>query len=302
MILASAMFKKLFIPHRGNDYQPHLLHHKRVWFYGIFLTALKIIVLALVLLAPEQAWLSGDALARQADNIIVLTNELRIKNNLPALNVNLILDNSANLKAQDMNANNYFSHTDKLGRGLDYYLKQVGYKYNFAGENLAVGYVDARSVVRAWQKSPTHYANLVDTDFKELGIGIVNGQYQGAPASFIVSHFGSPLTGIDQFSPPARGGGEGAVGAITSASVAGVKIPSPGIFQTIMDKYFSAKTIFSDWFGGAFEFSRSVYYFFFGVFAFALFTTIFIEIKRQHPHLIVNGLGILVLIFFLIKI
>lgn len=295
------MLKKLFIPHRGNDYKPHLLHHKRVWFYGIFLALLKVIVLVFVLLAPEQAWLSGDALARQADNIAVLTNETRLKNNLPALAINLTLNNSANLKAEDMNANNYFSHTDKSGRGLDYYLKQVGYEYNFAGENLAVGYVDAAAVVKAWKKSPTHYANLVDKDFKELGIGVVNGQYQGAPASFIVSHFGSPLfETANSITAPTIENGKGIV--TKASAVAGVKIPTPGFFQMAMDKYFSAKTIFSDWFGGAFEFSRSIYYIFFGIFAFALFTTIFIEIKRQHPHLIINGLGVLVLIFFLIKI
>ncbi|OGH88132.1 MAG: hypothetical protein A3J93_00105 [Candidatus Magasanikbacteria bacterium RIFOXYC2_FULL_42_28] len=294
------MLKRLFIPHHGNDYKPHLLHHKRVWFYGIFLALLKVIIIATVLLAPEQAWLSDDALARQANNITTLTNELRLKNNLSVLAVNTILDNSANLKAEDMNANNYFSHTDKLGRGLDYYLKQVDYKYNFAGENLAVGYIDAKTVVKAWQKSPTHYANIIDKDFKELGISIVSGQYQGKSASFIVSHFGSPAgkTVAGSMSPLARGGEAEGVGA----SVAGVKIPTPGIFQTALDKYFAAKTTFSDWFGGEFQFANSIYYIFFGIFAFALFTTIFIEIKRQHPHLIINGMGILVLIFFLIKI
>ncbi len=282
------MLKKLFIPHHGNDYKPHLLHHKRVWFYGLFLIILKIIITTSVLLLPEIAWLSGDALARQEERIAILTNEKRTKNNLPALSQNALLVESANLKARDMNKNNYFSHTNKSGQGLDYYLQQVGYEYNFAGENLAVGFVDASAVMRAWKKSPTHFANLVDKDFKQMGVGMVSGEYQGAPAAFIVSHFGAPAIRAALIQ--------------NVSTVAGVKIPTASVIENIFDKYLSAKNTFSDWFYGEFEFASYIYYIFLGIFTFTLFTTIFIEIKRQHPHLIINGLGIIALIVLLIKI
>ena len=143
------MLKKLLIPHSGNDYKPHLLHHKRVWFYGSFLAILKVIIVITILLLPEQAWLSSDAVVRQGDQIVALTNEIRANKDLPALTINALLNKSATTKAEDMGINNYFDHTDEQGRGLAYYLRLTNYKYTFAGENLALGYIDANAVMRA---------------------------------------------------------------------------------------------------------------------------------------------------------
>ena len=89
------MLKKLLIPHSGNDYKPHLLHHKRVWLYGSFLAILKVIIVITILLLPEQAWLSSDAVARQGDQIVALTNEIRANKDLPALTINALLNKSA---------------------------------------------------------------------------------------------------------------------------------------------------------------------------------------------------------------
>jgi hypothetical protein len=66
----------------------------------------------------------------------------------------------------------------------------VGYDYSVAGENLGMGYSSARELVDAWMNSPTHYANLIDTDYSEFGVGLESGTYNGIPTVYVAQHFG----------------------------------------------------------------------------------------------------------------
>lgn len=47
------------------------------------------------------------------------------------------------------------------------------------GENLAFGFSDEESLVRAWMKSPLHRANILDKEFRETGLDIhaVQGKF-----------------------------------------------------------------------------------------------------------------------------
>jgi len=116
---------------------------------------------------------------------------------LPKLAVSDTLNFSSDIKAVDMAEKGYFSHTSPEGRKLAYYLRQVGYKYNVAGENLALGFSSAEDVVNAWIKSPTHYANLIDEDYKEMGVSLESGLYEGQPTVYAVEHFGTPVSKED---------------------------------------------------------------------------------------------------------
>lgn len=184
--------KQHFIPHEGNNYHPHALHTKRTVLYGGLLIAIKVFVVAFAVVLPTEAFLAPDVLSAQTQRIIALTNQLRNEQGLPLLDTNGLLTTSAGLKAEDMNAKQYFSHTSPEGHKLSYFLGKAGYKYSTAGENLAVGFSDASDVVDAWMKSPKHYSNLVDTDFKQFGLGLVAGEFEGKPTVFVAQHFGSP--------------------------------------------------------------------------------------------------------------
>ncbi len=193
----SETLKKYFIPHEGNNYKPHALHTKRAVFYsGVFL-AMKAIVFVFALLLPTEAFLIPDVLNAQAAAIVKLTNSVRLQKGLPAIVVVKPLMNSSDAKAKDMAINNYFSHTSPQNRSLAYFLNQAGYPYKVAGENLAMGFSDAESVVNAWIKSPTHYSNLTDKDFSQIGVGVEAGYYNGQPTVFVAQHFGTPRTGAD---------------------------------------------------------------------------------------------------------
>src|SRR3989344_4401430 len=189
--------KKYFIPHAENNYHPHILHTKRAVLYTAVFIALKAIVIGFVLLLPSAVFVLPDILAEQQSKIIALTNELRLEKGLPGLAVSDTLNFSSDIKAVDMAEKGYFSHVSPEGRKLAYYLRQVGYKYTVAGENLALGFSSAEDVVNAWIKSPTHYANLIDEDYKEMGVSLESGLYEGQTTVYAVEHFGTPVSKED---------------------------------------------------------------------------------------------------------
>lgn len=184
--------KNYFIPHAGNNFQPHVVHTKRTVLYSALFIGLKLLLLVVALAVPSEVYQHPDILGEQYKTIIELTNVIRFKNQRDPLAVAAKLNQSADAKAADMARYGYFSHTGPKGHGFEYFLKQAGYRYSVAGENLAMGFSDALSVVRAWEASPTHYSNLVDESFKEIGVGLVSGKYRGEPTIFIAEHFGAP--------------------------------------------------------------------------------------------------------------
>jgi hypothetical protein len=71
-------------------------------------------------------------------------------------------------------------------------MKQVGYEYIMAGENLAVNFLESEAVNTAWMNSPTHKANLLNKNYEQIGIGIAQGNYGNRESMFVVQMFGVP--------------------------------------------------------------------------------------------------------------
>lgn len=177
------------IPHDGNDYRPHLLQK------GAMVMMLLLIMLSFLvanfqaLLWQSSDWLVGAVLPAV---VIDLTNTERTALTLLPLNRNTVLDQAAQLKAEDMARNSYFSHDSPTGVTPWYWFTQAGYPFVHAGENLAVYFTDSTAVVDAWMKSPTHRANIVGTQYREIGVGTAKGIYEGFETVFVVQMFGTP--------------------------------------------------------------------------------------------------------------
>jgi len=93
----------------------------------------------------------------------------------PPLTWNNTLETSAQGHAQDMNFHNYFSHTSKDGRTSEDRIVAAGYQFNgyrsFAiGENIAEGQQSIMEVNDGWFRSEGHCHNLMNPEFKEIGI------------------------------------------------------------------------------------------------------------------------------------
>lgn len=124
--------------------------------------------------------------------VVTETNAARGDEDLPPLVRNSVLDQAAQLKAEDMATRGYFSHKSPEGLTPWHWFREAGYQYAYAGENLAVHFTDSSTVVDAWLKSPTHRANVMNTDYTEIGIGTAKGNYEGFDTVFVVQLFGTP--------------------------------------------------------------------------------------------------------------
>lgn len=126
--------------------------------------------------------------------IIALTNTDRVKNGSPLLLENPLLTKAAQMKADDMLARQYYSHTTPEGHTPLYFLDAVGYKYLNAGENLDLTYKStADDVHTAWLNSPAHRANLLLPQYTEIGVGVAEGEYQGEHVTFVVEIMTTPM-------------------------------------------------------------------------------------------------------------
>lgn len=87
------------------------------------------------------------------------------------------LASSAHEHSADMATQDYFSHYSQSGTSPFVRIKTTGYRYRAAGENIAAGrsLADPAAVVRAWLKSPGHCKVIMNREYKELGVGRVEG-------------------------------------------------------------------------------------------------------------------------------
>jgi uncharacterized protein YkwD len=84
--------------------------------------------------------------------------------------------------ARDMALNNYFSHTSKDGRTMKDRMAAVGYTMNgfrsfTIGENIAMGQESIAEVMSGWFKSTGHCKNLMNPDFREVGVAEYNNYW-----------------------------------------------------------------------------------------------------------------------------
>lgn len=70
-----------------------------------------------------------------------------------------------------MAARGFFDHTDPDGATPWDRAAKAGIA-GLGGENIARGQADAAAVMEAWMNSPGHRANILNCDFKTLGVGV----------------------------------------------------------------------------------------------------------------------------------
>ncbi len=103
-----------------------------------------------------------------------LTNAERAKNKVAPLKLNLTLSKVARAHSANM------ARQDKLTHVLDGMnqfarIKASGYRYRYAGENVARGNIDAAEMIEALMKSEGHRKNILKKEYTEIGIGLARG-------------------------------------------------------------------------------------------------------------------------------
>jgi uncharacterized protein YkwD len=181
-------FRILFIPCEQNSFRPQFFESGiPIVILGV-IVFLKFLHFSLIFSLPATSFFPQLT----KEKLIELTNRERQLQGLPQLKENQLLDTAALLKGQDMLARNYFSHTDPAGNPPWYWIQKTGYHYLAAGENLAIGFLDAKEVIDAWNSSPSHRANIVNPNYTEIGIAVLQGTLRGTKTTLVVQYFGLP--------------------------------------------------------------------------------------------------------------
>jgi uncharacterized protein YkwD len=143
--------------------------------------------------AHADASCAGSDLQPDATNIVqtedatvCLLNAERTSRGLGTLAKNDVLLAAALQHSHDMVDNRFFSHDSSSGD--DFEGRIIRFRYAptnvlwEAGENLAWGTLSLStpaSIVDSWMHSPEHRDNILNADFKELGVGIVTSTPEG---------------------------------------------------------------------------------------------------------------------------
>lgn len=180
---------KYFIPNEENEYVPHIMRKASVGVLA-FLALLIFFVGILHVTVIQKTSLLSAVIPK---SLVELANNNRINNRLSTLTTNPLLEAAAQKKANDMASKGYFAHTSPEGKTPWYWLKEVQYDFQAAGENLAINFVDSTDVDSAWMNSPGHRANILNGKFTEIGIATAKGYYNGRETIFVVQMFGKPL-------------------------------------------------------------------------------------------------------------
>lgn len=194
-------FVHFFLPHESNNHKAKLLHNSTLFLLTLAFIGFQLLLNIIPKLAPR---VLGYAASISANEVIRLTNEKRIQNGLAPLTLNSTLSAAAQAKGIDMINRDYWAHVAPDGTQPWKFFTDFGYKYRYAGENLARDFSSASSAVDAWMASPSHKENMLSSKYKEIGIGIVEGDMAGVDTTIIVQFFGTSLVDTIPVSPVAQ--------------------------------------------------------------------------------------------------
>jgi hypothetical protein len=180
----------LFYPRVSNDHKAKILHPDSIFALASLLLALQLLLRSFPAVGIR---ILGYASNIPPQKIIELTNQRRAEAGLPPLVYNSTLSIAAKAKGEHMLANDYWAHTAPDGTEPWAFFANAGYKYKYAGENLARDFSNPEAAIEAWMASPSHRENILSGRYKEIGVAVVEGDLAGVDTTIIVQLFGSPV-------------------------------------------------------------------------------------------------------------
>lgn len=181
-------WKNLFLPHQDTHQKAYLISSKALFCYVSLFILLQVIFSIIGYAKPGVLGIVGNI---DQKRLIELTNIERQKVGLSAVSENEALNKAALLKAQNMFSENYWAHFAPSGKTPWDFILGAGYKFTYAGENLAKNFQTADEVVKAWMASPAHRDNLLSPKYQDIGMAVVEGVLNGQKTVLVVEEFGT---------------------------------------------------------------------------------------------------------------
>lgn len=175
-------------PRESNNQKAKLLHSSSLTFLTIALILFQGVITLFPKFGPN---ILGYAANISPDEVIRLTNEKRAQNGLSPVSLNSTLSQAAQAKGADMLNKDYWAHVAPDGTQPWKFFIDFGYRYRYAGENLARDFTNPSSAVDAWMASPSHKENMLNPKYKDIGVAVVEGNLAGVDTTIIVQFFGT---------------------------------------------------------------------------------------------------------------
>lgn len=161
--------------------------------WGIFCAlAVFIAFLIYIFFSWPKTRVLGLSTKLSGTEIIQLINLERAKKGLAAVTINEKLSQAAVEKGKSMLTQNYWAHVAPDGTEPWQFISESGYAYQSAGENLARDFNNEKSLLNGWLNSPTHKANILNGNFSETGVAVLDGEINGEPVLLVVNLFAQP--------------------------------------------------------------------------------------------------------------
>ncbi len=120
-----------------------------------------------------------------------ITNALRVREGVDAVEMNNFAHASALAHAEDMAKNLYFSHTGLDGSNIVERLKRTGAPFRQVGENLAAGGQSSIIMHELLMNSAGHRTNILGA-FRYLGVGVA---FDSNNRPYLVQNYYNPIAG-----------------------------------------------------------------------------------------------------------
>ncbi|MCC9739199.1 CAP domain-containing protein [Streptomyces sp. MNU89] len=102
--------------------------------------------------------------------MLVLVNRERREAGCSPVTADPVLADLARAFSRDMAERDFFAHTDPDGTTPWDRAGRLGIE-GLGGENIARGQTTAEAVMEAWLDTPRHRANILNCDYRTLGVG-----------------------------------------------------------------------------------------------------------------------------------
>lgn len=178
----------LFMPRESNNHRAKILHHTNLFLTIVFLLLASFLIQRIKVSFPSVLGIRADI---SSEELLFLTNKERQNAGMRPLILNNKLSEAASKKAQDMFEYNYWAHNSPAGKTPWIFIKSSGYKYVYAGENLARGFTSADGVIKAWMASPDHRNNMLSANYEDVGFAVALGKINGEETVLVVEEFGN---------------------------------------------------------------------------------------------------------------
>lgn len=215
-----SFFYSLILPHQSNNHRARFLHPRTLILIILFFVFSSFFFPSDLNPYSKEFRTFADVSIQE---LINLTNQKREENGLLPLSNNSALESAANKKAEDMLNKGYWAHNSPDGVTPWVFIKESGYNYVYAGENLARGFSNSEDVINAWMSSTAgHRENILSPNFKDVGFSVKSGILDGEETMLVVQELGSKVA-----SPVAEITGTG----INRNNVFGINVSPPFVIK-----------------------------------------------------------------------